>query len=135
LEAQKASEIAMEAMSRGHNCCEAILIAADRIWNLNLSFDTLAAGKLFKNGMGSGCTCGALVGLLMVSGILSQRYPHPQGKRLSSYLVTRFKEQFGSPCCREIRRQRTLSERIGNRGCKQLTGSTAALMVEVWGQA
>jgi C_GCAxxG_C_C family probable redox protein len=132
--AQKASEIAKEAMGKGHNCCEAVLMAANEVWSLKLSPDTLAAGVFFKEGMGSGCSCGALVGLVMISGILSRKYPHPLGKELAPYLYRRFKEQFGSSCCRVLCSNRPLRERIGKKGCKILTGNTATLMVEVWGE-
>lgn len=119
-------------MGNGYNCCEAMLLAADEIWGLQLSGETLASASLFAEGMNSGCSCGALVGLIMVSGILSKKHAHPRGRDLPSYLHDTFKEQFGSTCCRVILKKRTPLERIGKRGCKELTGATARLMVEVW---
>ncbi|MDN5326460.1 MAG: hypothetical protein PWP41_1156 [Moorella sp. (in: firmicutes)] len=130
----QASRLAAEAMARGHNCCEAVLLAADEIWHLNLAPDTMAAGALFREGMGSGCSCGALIGLVMVSGILFQRYGHPLGPRLSPYLYDRFKQEFGSSCCRVICKQRPLWGRVGKKACRDLTARTATLMVEIWGE-
>ncbi|ATW26113.1 C-GCAxxG-C-C family (seleno)protein [Candidatus Formimonas warabiya] len=132
--AQKASEISKEAMHQGRNCCEAVLMAADQIWDLRLPQETLAAAKYFRHGMGSGCSCGALVGLVMVSGILSSRFPHPKGNQLVPDLYKQFVDRFGSSCCRELRRQRTLPQRFFNKGCKQLTGTTAEMLVEAWDQ-
>lgn len=128
----QAAEIAKTAMGRGHNCCEAVLLAAGEVWDLQLPAETLAAASLFAEGMGGGCCCGALVGLIMVSGILSKQYTHPRGAGLAPYLHDTFKERFGSTCCRVICSKRTPLERIGKRGCKALTGATAQLMVEVW---
>lgn len=130
--ASRASDIATEAMNTGHNCCEAVLMAANRIWNLGLSEDVMNAGLLFEEGMGSGCSCGALVGLVMVSGVLSRRYSHPLGEKLAPHLHEMFKGQFGSPCCRVICRNRPWLEKISKKGCKKLTGTTASLMVKVW---
>jgi len=130
--ALKASGIAREAMEKGDNCCEAVLLTANEIWRLDLSPDTIAAGLFFREGMDSGCSCGALVGLLMVSGILSQQYSHPLGKKLPSYLCDKFKDRFGSSCCRVICHRRPLWERAGKKGCLALTGDTAAMLVEVW---
>lgn len=128
----RADEIAMAAMNEGYNCCEAVLLTAEEIWKLQLPEEILAAGSLFAEGMGSGCCCGALVGLMMVSGILSKTYLHPRGKALAVYLHDAFKERFGSTCCRVICSKRTPLGRIGKRACKELTGDTAQLMVEVW---
>lgn len=130
--ALRAAEIARDAMIKRYNCCEAVLLAANEIWHLDLAPDTLATGALFREGMGSGCSCGALVGLMMVSGILSRRYSHPLGQKLGAFLHGRFKEEFGSSCCRVIRQKRPLRERLGRKGCLDLTARTAALMVEIW---
>ena len=129
---QEAREITKKAMEQGYNCCEAVLMAADRIWQLHLSPDTYAAAACFEKGMGSGCSCGALVGIVMISGILARKHMHPLGKELAPYLYEKFLEQFGSSCCRTLRNKRTLSQRIGSRGCRELTGAAAALMVNTW---
>jgi C_GCAxxG_C_C family probable redox protein len=128
----KATEIAKTAMGKGFNCCEAMLLTAKEVWGLQLPEETFAAAALFTEGMGGGCCCGALVGLMMISGILSKEYSHPKGRDLAPYLHDTFKERFGSTCCRVICSRRKPLERIGKRGCKELTGVTAQLMVEVW---
>lgn len=127
-----AAELAKELMSTGRNCCEAVILTADKVWNLALPPEVLEAGFLFKEGMGSGCTCGALVGTVMISGILQARYGHPLGRQLGAHLHNRFKEAFGSTCCRVLCRNRPLTEKIGKRGCKILTGHTVEILLETW---
>jgi C_GCAxxG_C_C family probable redox protein len=129
---EKAFNTAKEAMNNGYNCCQAVLIAAQEIWGLELAPGVLEMGQLFGKGIGSGCTCGALTGLVMVSGLLDHRYPHPLGPQLSTFLHQRFKESFGSTCCRVICSRRNPLDKLNNRGCKKLTGTTASLLVEVW---
>ena len=88
---QKASDIAVQSMKDGSNCCEAVLAAANSVWNLNFDEDTMAAASFFGKGMGSGCTCGALVGMVMVSGILERRVGHPLGRDMPKRLHEVFK--------------------------------------------
>ncbi|MFZ3372503.1 MAG: C-GCAxxG-C-C family protein [Desulfitobacteriaceae bacterium] len=130
--ALKASELAGEAMQQGFNCCEAVLTAANNIWDLNLSQDTFAAASLFKEGMGSGCTCGALVGMVMASGILRERLGLPKEEKLAAKLQQRFKQEFKSSCCLVLRKNQTFRDRLGNKGCIRLTSKAAALLVEEW---
>lgn len=120
-------------MKANQNCCEAMIITAQEIWGLDLPPEILQAGFFFEEGMDSGCSCGALVGLIMVSSILHARYPHPLGRKLASHLHDRFKEEFGSTCCRVLCRKRPLVEKIGKRGCRILTGRTAEILLETWG--
>lgn len=128
----KASELAREAMRQGFNCCESVLTAANAIWDLNLSQDTFAAASLFKEGMGSGCTCGALVGMVMASGILRERLGLPKTEKLAAKLHKRFKQEFKSSCCVVLRKNHSLSERFGNKGCIRMTSRAAVLLVEEW---
>jgi C_GCAxxG_C_C family probable redox protein len=128
----EASEIAGEAMRKGSNCCEAVLIAANTIWDLNLRQDTLAAGSLFKEGMGSGCTCGALVGMVMASGIYQARLGLSKNEKFAAKLHKRFKQEFKSSCCAVLCKNHSLSERFGNKGCIRMTSRAATLLVEEW---
>lgn len=128
----QASEIAGEAMQRGSNCCEAILIAANTIWDLDLSQDTFAAASLFKEGMGSGCACGALVGMVMASGIYRARLGLSKDEKFAARLHKRFKQEFKSSCCLVLLKNQTLLERLGNMGCISMTSKAAALLVEEW---
>jgi C_GCAxxG_C_C family probable redox protein len=117
-------------MKDGNNCCQSILLAAEGIWGIHIGDDILAASSLFGRGMGSGCTCGALVGVIMVAGIMRKNSNTPLGSELAQQLHDRFKEEFGSTCCRAIRKKRGIFKNIGNKACIELTAHTAQIMVQ-----
>lgn len=129
---QQASRIAREEMSSGSNCCQAVLVAAGKVWNIPVGDDVIAAAAMFGGGMGSGCTCGALAGMVMAAGIRQQYCQHPRGSKLVQDLHDQFKEEFGATCCRVIKKKRSVLEKIGNRACVELTAKTAALLVRQW---
>ena len=82
------------------NCTQSVIKAFQD--KLNVDEDSLmkiAAG--FAGGMG--CmegTCGALVGAIMVAGILSQGQRTPP---ISKNLLTKFKEISGATICKELK--------------------------------
>ncbi len=129
---QKASQIAMEEMKAGRNCCQAVLIAASRVWNMPVNDDVIAAAAMFGRGMGRGCTCGALVGMVMAAGLRQQYQEHLRGPKLAQDLHDRFKGEFGTTCCRVIRKKQPALKNIGNRACLELTGKAAAILVRQW---
>lgn len=100
----KATQIVQEEMKSGNNCCQAVLVAASKIWDISLDPDILAAAGLFGGGIGSGCTCGALTGMVMAAGIMNRYHPHPAGSKLPQQLHDQFKMAFGATCCRVIRK-------------------------------
>lgn len=129
----KASKTAEEAMKKGSNCCEAVLMAASSVWGLNLDADVLASAVFFKEGMSSGCTCGALIGMIMASGIMHKKRSHPLNRNLPKRLHDRFKEEFGSTCCRVIRSKRPLLQKMRSKAaCVALTSRAAAMLAEEW---
>lgn len=126
------AETIKQTMEQGSNCCEAMLTAMSMEWGLPLSTDLRTAAGLFGKGMHSGCTCGALVGMVMASGMLSARVPHPLGNKLATRLNDRFKEEFGSTCCRVILKKRPVWQKVGNQGCINLTTRAGAILVQEW---
>ncbi len=128
----QASRTAREAMKSGNNCCQSVLLAAKKVWDLPIGEDMLAAASLFAEGMSSGCTCGALTGMVMAAGIMDKSHPHPAGSKLPQQLHNQFKQEFGSTCCRVIRKKRTPIEKIGNKGCIDLTSRTAEILFAQW---
>lgn len=128
----KASQIARQEMKSGSNCCQSILVAASQVWGIPLEDDVLAAAALFGGGMGSGCTCGALAGMVMASGIMNRYHHHPAGSNLSRQLHDKFREEFGAVCCRVIKKKRSAIQQIGNRACVDLTGKAASLLIAEW---
>jgi C_GCAxxG_C_C family probable redox protein len=128
----QASQIAREEMKSGYNCCQAVLLAASQVWEIPLEEDTLAAASQFAGGMGSGCACGALVGMMMAAGIMNKYHPHPAGQQLPQQLHDQFKREHGSTCCRIIRKKHSLIENIANKACIDLTSQTTRILVSTW---
>ncbi|MGI6119985.1 MAG: C-GCAxxG-C-C family protein [Desulfosporosinus sp.] len=129
----KAAQIVHEEMKSGTNCCQAVLVAASKMWDISLDPDLMAAAGLFGRGIGSGCTCGALTGMVMAAGIMNRYHPHPAGSKLPRHLHDRFKTTFGATCCRVIRKKRPLIQNIGNGACIELTSKTAEILLAEWG--
>lgn len=128
----KAYNIVKEVMESGLNCCEGMLTAAERVWPIRINEDVFAAASLFGMGMQSKCTCGALAGMVMASGILQKSYPHPLGKKIARQLHDRFKQEFGSTCCHVILKARPESQRFGRQACIELTAKASHILVEEW---
>lgn len=132
MQSSQTSEIVKNAMEHDHNCCEAVLMATQAAFHLPFAEDMMAAASMFGEGMGSGCSCGALVGMVMASGILNQRMEHPRADELPQLIYQKFKQEFGSTCCRVIRKNRPVWQRIGRQGCIQLTTRAAEMLLEEW---
>ena len=131
----KASKIVKETMEEGNNCCEAVLLACNEVWDLGLAEDTLAATGFFGRGMGSGCTCGALAGIIMAAGILHQRHSRMLDDRFPARLHARFVNEFGSACCRVIRKERPLWRKRHKQACIDLTSWAVTMLIEEWEDA
>jgi C_GCAxxG_C_C family probable redox protein len=82
--------------------------------------------------MSAGCTCGALAGGVMAISLLLSG-PDTRGfdKKISetaAKLHQRFVNEFGQACCRGLRKK--LSP-FKNARCKDITGTTAAMTMEL----
>lgn len=128
----KATQVVRAEMKSGNNCCQAVLLAAKMAWNIPVGDDMLAAASLFGKGMGSGCTCGALTGMVMAAGIMDKYHPHSAGSKLPEQLHDQFKQEFGSTCCRVIRKKHSVIHNIGNKACIELTSKTAEILIAEW---
>ncbi len=132
MDTKRASQIAGEEMKKGRNCCQAVLLAAKEVWSIPVDENVLAAAALMGEGMGAGCVCGALSGIIMASGIRQHYQAHPAGNNLPVILHDVFKNEFGVTCCRAIKNKRSLVDKIGRRSCIKLTERAAAIMLEEW---
>lgn len=130
--ADQAARIAGAQMKKGYNCCQSVIIAAGQTLDIPIAEEVIDAAALFSVGMDRGCTCGALVGMMMSSGLLQKQAEHPMGAKLSGKLHDDFKTEFGSTCCRVIRKKRGALQNIGNRACINLTSQAAAMLVKEW---
>ena len=82
------------------NCCQAVLVAfSDRLGKSE--DELLRLGSGFGSGMATmEGTCGALVGAIMVSSLLS---PEGEARGNSRAIMSRFKELCGATICRELK--------------------------------
>ena len=129
---EHAEQEIMQYIKQGDNCCEAILKTADNLWELNLNEQVHYAAKFFKSGMQSGSTCGALVGIMMASGILAQTKNITLSGDFPKQLFKRFVEENGSSCCRVLRKDQGLRERMTNKGCCNITQKAMKVLIEAW---
>ncbi|MEN6350171.1 MAG: C-GCAxxG-C-C family protein [Syntrophomonas sp.] len=127
-----AAKIVQEQMKNGRNCCQAVIIAACQAYQVPVGPDVLSAADMFGSGMGSGCSCGALSGMMMAAGIFQQYASHPSGAKLSRKLHDEFKEQFGATCCRVIKSRRKGLANVGNRACIELSSRAAEIIIKEW---
>jgi len=119
--------------SQGYNCAQAVAVSNIEALQGQADINTIrqiAAG--FGGGMNSGCACGALTGGVMAISLLLAG-PDPKGadKELSDIVAKlhqRFVNEFGLACCRGLRKK--LSPFKNNR-CKEITGTTAAITMEL----
>jgi len=82
------------------NCCQAVLVAfADKLGKNE--DELLRLGSGFGSGMATmEGTCGALVGAIMVSSLLS---PAGEARNNSRTIMSRFKELCGATICRDLK--------------------------------
>ena len=82
------------------NCCQAVLVAfADRLGKGE--DELLRLGSGFGSGMATmEGTCGALVGAIMVSSLLS---PDGEARNNSRAIMSRFKDLCGATACRDLK--------------------------------
>ena len=92
-------EKAVELKHSGYNCCQAVLLSfAEEIGADEEFLCHLGAGF----GMGMGCMesdCGALVGAVMVDGLVNNRRNAANARKLRSS----FREKCGAVCCGDLK--------------------------------
>lgn len=63
-------QIAKDLFEQGHNCCEVIIMAADKKYNLNIPEDTFRFVACTNYGFGIGSLCGAIISGVMIIGYI-----------------------------------------------------------------
>lgn len=128
----EAKQLAGQNFRDGFNCAEAIVRAFRDLLDAGLSDDAVRMASGFGGGLGhAGCLCGALSGATMVLGMLQGRTT-PQESREPVYASAhefhgRFKEKFGSTCCRVLNTH-PFDSKDHLRTCIKITGNTAELL-------
>lgn len=124
-------EKAANYFAGGYNCCQSVLLAANDVWSLDISRDLIAAAHFFRNGMASGCSCGALVGMEMTLGVIQERKGVVIKPRAAKQLHDVFVNSMGSSCCRVLRKKQGLIARTTHQGCKDITAEAAGMIYEL----
>lgn len=123
-----AAQLAGGYFLEGNNCCESIIRTMMDLTGTELPASAVHLGRYFRRGMGAGCVCGALVGGVMMLGLLKPNSEADLGQELHEKFVT----EYGSACCRNIRRKQGLLNRVTNEKCRQITARTAEMVMEKW---
>ena len=113
-----------------YNCAEAMLIAANEAYELDLDERSLRIASPFGGGMGCEHACGALTGGLMVLGCMRGQTVSHQDPRLAALrdaYVQSFRERFGSVDCAAIKP----AHRSETRGCAPVVETAAVLLEEI----
>ncbi len=116
----------------GYNCCQSILLATNDAWNLGIDPMIISAGQFFRHGMGSGSTCGALIGAQMALGILNERYGTQLKIKSAHTLYNEFVSVLESTDCRDLRKKQSFRDKLSNKGCKVITQTTSGILCEFW---
>lgn len=74
---------AQEYYSEGYNCCESIIMSANKKYNLNISNKELKLASCINNGFGVGSLCGSIIGAIMVLGLVFEKKEPPEHSSIS----------------------------------------------------
>lgn len=122
---------AEQYFDQGLNCAQAVALSnLELLGGRTEGIRRMAAG--FGHGMNAGCTCGALSGGVLAMGcLLSDEQAKGFDKQVvdaTAELHRRFVQEFGSTCCRTLRKKLSLFK---NARCKHITAVTALITLEV----
>jgi C_GCAxxG_C_C family probable redox protein len=132
--AKKKSEIAGNYHNQGYNCAESIFLAFRESAAPELTEDMVRIASPFGGGIGrSGCICGALSGAMIILGAAKGRTSPDISKKESYSLAgeyhNRFKNKFGSTCCRVLVKNSLSPKEQGER-CYQIITESADLLMD-----
>ncbi len=132
---QKISHNAWQYMENGYHCSEAIILAVGEGYLPKVDPLLLRASTPFAGGIGTGKTdlCGALSGGILLIGAL---YGRADGRTnddrclaLAAEFRERFLREFGFTNCQALKDNWV--GKPGQASCKDLTGRSAGLLIEV----
>ncbi|MBE0476059.1 MAG: C_GCAxxG_C_C family protein [Coriobacteriia bacterium] len=139
-EERRAADAARADHASARNCAESVLRAVTAEGGLPAVPES--AGSGFTSGIGNtGCLCGALAGGVIVLGAYAETEGSaPEARRLraeelSAEFLARFKERWGSTCCRVITRGFVPGTREAAARCAEVTENAAALAAAMVGDA
>lgn len=119
----------------GYNCSEAIFLTFREFLAPDLDHSAVRLFTPLGGGLGrSGCLCGALNGASVILGARTGRTKPDREIRQASYNLVndfhgRFREKFGSTCCRVLNKEPFDTPEQG-RTCLKIIGGTAMLLMD-----
>jgi C_GCAxxG_C_C family probable redox protein len=129
-----ARDKAGQYFKQGNNCAESVFRAFLEILPNDYPPEVARMASTFGGGLGrAGCSCGALTGAELVLGMLVGRDNLTDDLsrvyQLSGELHNRFKDKFGSTCCRVLNKEDYQSQDHFRR-CLKITGGASMLLMQ-----
>lgn len=123
-----------EYFKQGFNCAEAVVRAYLDMLPHSITPEAARMASTLGGGMGrAGCSCGALTGSELVLGMLVGRNSVTDDLNrvyhLSNELHDRFRDKFGSTCCRILNKEDYQSQDHFRR-CLKITGGASMLLMQ-----
>ncbi len=126
-------ELAARHFDRGYNCAQSVLLAAEEAGEIKLPEGLIDACSVMAGGLGrSGCACGALIGASIAIGLFETKRKPIGGRRSAEKMTAEFhdifKAEFGSTCCRVLRRGIDYGDPRLKPRCRSISSRTAKLL-------
>jgi C_GCAxxG_C_C family probable redox protein len=131
-----ASERARSYFDKGRNCCQAVMLGGSEALGIEIPALLIESLSGAGGGLGlSGCLCGALLGGTLLLGLKKNGEKNRRKVvKLTNRLYEAFHQNFGSTCCRILRKGLSFNDPNLRMHCRQITAETAKLAVELIGE-
>jgi len=113
-------EKALHFYAQGYNCSQCILKAAETVYSIPVSRQSMSICSGISTGFGVNGMCSVLIAGVMALGLL---FDEGTVKRLRVKLLTRFHERFRSMDCGALKAQRQ-----SGMHCEAIVGEVASLL-------
>lgn len=113
-----------------YNCSERIIYGANKVYDLGLDENTLRVAAGFGGGMGTGRSCGAVLGALMAISAkhtVTVAHQSPEVKAMAADFQARFEEKLGTTMCVDLK-EKYFEEDIG---CHKVILAAAQVLDEM----
>ncbi|MCX8084282.1 MAG: C-GCAxxG-C-C family protein [Calditerrivibrio sp.] len=141
----KIEELVKEYFESGYYCSEAIIKAFEDVTSFKFSDDFKLSMTILGEGIGeTGCICGALSAMIIISGFLANRDNLKNGVPLNgkvakikvmgigNTLMDKFKSKFQTTCCKTIKKRAEIAFGIGQyRHCAEITAFCARTLLQM----
>lgn len=121
-------ERSTDAFREGNNCAQSVLYSFQNDPRFGTSLTLMNGASLGSGVAGSGCMCGVLSGSIMLINAYASTLGLESGatqklaEELTTTLLNKFKADYGSTCCRVIKRNQNLDSREARSGCTDMVG-------------